>query len=46
MKKGEDEGLSLASKIIRDEDELKNDNLYSDEDLSLNSLDKLRCIQP
>ena len=32
-------GLSLASKIIgNDEDELKSDNLYSDEDLTLNSL--------
>ena len=34
-----DEGLSLISKIVGDEDELESDNLYSDEDLSLNSLD-------
>ena len=34
--------LSLASKIVGDdEDKLKSDNLYSDEDLTLNSLGNL-----
>ena len=47
MMEGKDEGFSLTSKIIRDdEDELESDDLYSDEDLSLNSLGNLRCIQP
>ena len=42
MKKCEDEGLSLASKIIGDgEDELESDDLYSDEDLTLHSLGNL-----
>ena len=39
MKECEDEGLSLASKIVGDdEDELESDDLYSDEDLTLHSL--------
>ena len=50
MREGEDDGgwrTSLASKIIGDdEDELESDDLYSDEDLTLNSLGNLRCIQP
>ena len=47
MREGEDEGLSLGSKIVGDyEDGLKSDDLYSDEDLTINSLGNLRCIQP
>ena len=39
MKECEDEGLSLASKIVEDdEDELESDDLYSNEDLALHSL--------
>ena len=34
----------MPSKIIGDdEDELESDDLYSDEDLTLNSLGNLRC---
>ena len=46
-REGKDEGLSLASKIVGYyEDELKSDDLYSDEHLTLkfNLLDNLRCI--
>ena len=44
MKECEDEGLSLTSKIIGDdEDKLKSDDLYSDEDLALHSLGSLSC---
>ena len=43
----EEEGLSLASKNVGDdEDELESDDLYSKEDLTLNSLGHLRWIQP
>ena len=42
----EEEGLSLASKNVGDdEDELESDDLYSKEDLILNSLGHLRWIQ-
>ena len=47
MREGEDEGLSLASKIVGDDEhELESDDLYSDDDLTLNSLSNLGCIQP